>query len=66
MSRSFLSDIIGRLGLTVNPQTGQRVRTRSEPRDDWGNTRLIVEEQTPSGSWVKTGDVPGSSSGGHY
>lgn len=66
MARSFFGDLIGRMGLGINPQTGQRVRTRPEPCDDWGNTRLIVEEKTPCGSWVKTGDVPGSRSDGHY
>ncbi len=67
MSRSFLGDLIGRLGLTVNPKTGQRIRLTKEARDDWGNTRLVVEEISPaSGNWVKTDDVPGSGSGGHY
>jgi hypothetical protein len=66
MARSFISDLIGRLGLGVNPQTGNRVRTRPVPRDDWGNTSLVVEEKGPDGCWRRTGDVPGSNSGGHY
>lgn len=64
---ALFTDLIGRLGLTVNPQTGQRVRTRRVPSDDWGNTYKIIEEWSPfSNSWRRTGSVPGSTSGGHY
>lgn len=66
MARSLFGDLIGRLGLGVNPETGNRVRTRAVPSDDWGNTYLIVEEKGVDGCWRKTGDVEGSTSGGHY
>jgi hypothetical protein len=63
----ILSYLSGRLGLTVNPKTGQRVRLRSVASDDWGNTMDVVEEYNPhSGSWERKGDVEGSISGGHY
>jgi hypothetical protein len=63
----MFANMVGRMGLTINPETGQRVRTRSEQIDDWGNTHRIVEEWNPySGSWRRTGTVAGSISGGHY
>lgn len=63
----LLDKVIGSLGLTVNPATGERVRTKTVPRDDWGNTREVVEQKDKvTGKWKETGDVPGSSSGGHY
>lgn len=62
-----LSWLSGRLGLTINPETGQRVRIRSHGIDDWGNTANHVEEWNPySNSWERKEDVKGSQSGGHY
>lgn len=67
MVRTFWSDLIGHLGLGVNPQTGRRVRTKAYRRDDWGNTSLRLEEKdVATGEWKPTRNVEGSSSGGHY
>lgn len=58
--------VIGRLGLSLNPETGRRVRVRSHGIDDWGNTRDHIEEQNREGSWTRKDDVLDSSTGGHY
>jgi hypothetical protein len=63
----LFANMVGRMGLTIDPKTGQRVRTRAVQCDDWGNTVRVVEQWNPnSGSWRRTGTVPGSISGGHY
>lgn len=63
----LLSYISGRLGLTINPVTGQRVRIRRHATDDWGNTAEHLEEKDEAtGRWSRTNDVPGSGTGGHY
>jgi hypothetical protein len=64
---SILSWLSGRLGLTINPATGQRIRTRSVGVDDWGNTKDVFEEFDPyTNSWKLRGWVEGSRSGSHY
>lgn len=64
---SVLDYLIGRLGLSINPDTGERVRIRKVPRDEWGNTSEVIEQKDRvTKKWERTGDVPGSSSGGHY
>lgn len=63
----IMSNFIGRLGLGVNPETGERVRTKSERCDDWNGTHRVVEEWNPvTEKWEQKGIVPGSQRGGHY
>jgi len=64
---SMLTWLSGRLGLTINPKTGQRVRVRSHGIDDWGNKADHVEEWDPyTDSWQRKADIEGSQTGGHY
>lgn len=52
---------------TIDPNSGERVRVRKRPNDDWGNTYEVVERKdNASGEWKEGPTVPGSVSGGHY
>lgn len=63
----IFSDIIGHMGLGIDSQTGERVRTKRVPSDDWGNTYKVIERKNPvTGEWERIGDMPSSISGGHY
>jgi hypothetical protein len=64
---SILSWLSGRLGLAINPATGQRIRVRSHSVDDWGNTADHLEEWNPyTNSWQRKEDIEGTRSGSHY
>lgn len=62
----LLDWVVKRIG-TIDPRTGERVRVRKRPNDDWGNTREVVERRNnATGKWEEGETVPGSVSGGHY